>query len=131
MKAIVTGVAGFIGSHVAETLLGRGHDVVGIDCFLDYYPREMKERNIAGIRERRSFRLIEQPLQQLDLAPLVADVDTVYHLAAQAGVRASWGSEFSIYTENNVLATQRLLEASVGTKLDAFVCASSSSRIRC
>jgi UDP-glucose 4-epimerase len=127
MKSIVTGVAGFIGSNVAETLIEQGHDVIGIDCFLDYYPREMKERNIAELRQQKAFRLLEKPIGELDLDSLVAEVDTIFHLAAQAGVRASWGQEFSIYTENNIAATQRLLEASVGKKLKAFVYASSSS----
>jgi UDP-glucose 4-epimerase len=127
MKVLVTGVAGFIGSHLAESLVERGREVVGIDCFLDYYPREMKERNLEALRASDRFRLIESPIQELDLKTLVSDADAVFHLAAQAGVRASWGSEFSIYTENNVLATQRLLEASVGQDLQAFVCASSSS----
>jgi UDP-glucose 4-epimerase len=127
MKSLVTGVAGFIGSHLAEALIERGSEVVGIDCFLDYYPREMKEQNLETLRQTGHFRLIESPLNELDLKPLVSDVDVIFHLAAQAGVRASWGREFSIYTENNVLATQRLLEASVGQDLQAFVYASSSS----
>jgi nucleoside-diphosphate-sugar epimerase len=127
MKALVTGVAGFIGSHLAEALIDTGADVVGIDSFLDYYPREMKERNLEVVRKTNRFRLIESPLNELDLRPLVSATEVVFHLAAQAGVRASWGREFSIYTENNVLATQRLLEASVGQSLNAFVYASSSS----
>lgn len=127
MRTLVTGAAGFIGSHVAEALLERGQEVLGIDCFLDYYPRWAKEQNLARIREHDSFRLIDRPLQALDLPPLVREVDTIYHLAAQAGVRASWGAEFSVYTENNVLATQKLLEASVGCGISKFVYASSSS----
>jgi UDP-glucose 4-epimerase len=127
MKSLVTGVAGFIGSHLAEALIERGDDVVGIDCFLDYYPREMKERNIEKLRKTDRFQLIESPLNEVDLKPLVSDAKAVFHLAAQAGVRASWGREFSIYTENNVLATQRLLEAAIGGDLEAFVYASSSS----
>ena len=127
MKSLVTGVAGFIGSNVAEALIAQGHDVIGIDCFLDYYPREMKERNIAELRNQDAFQLLEKPIGEIDLGPLVAEVDAIFHLAAQAGVRASWGQEFSIYTENNISATQRLLEASVGQELQAFVYASSSS----
>ncbi len=127
MTALVTGVAGFIGSHLSETLLERGQDVIGIDCFLDYYPRPIKQRNLAPLLEKDGFRLIETPIQELDLEPLVAESSVVFHLAAQAGVRTSWGTEFSIYTENNILATQRLLEAAVGRDLEAFVFASSSS----
>ena len=111
MTALVTGVAGFIGSHLAEALIERGQDVIGIDCFLDYYPRSIKQRNLASLQEKNGFRLIECPIQELDLDPLMAETDVVFHLAAQAGVRASWGTEFSIYTENNILATQQLLEA--------------------
>ncbi len=127
MKALVTGVAGFIGSNLAESLTIDGWDVTGVDCFLDYYPRATKETNLIPLRESGRFQLVDAPLQTLDLGAILREVNVVYHLAAQAGVRASWGGEFSIYTENNVLATQRLLEASVGTKLKAFVYASSSS----
>jgi UDP-glucose 4-epimerase len=127
MKALVTGVAGFIGSNLAEALADDGWDVTGVDCFLDYYPRAAKEANLVPLQRSGRFQLVEASLQKIDLGSLVGEVDVVYHLAAQAGVRASWGGEFSIYTENNVLATQRLLEASVGTKLKAFVYASSSS----
>jgi len=127
MKVMVTGVAGFIGSNLADALIEQGHEVVGIDCFLDYYPREDKLRNLASLMQSERFRLIESTIQDLDLNQQVTEMDVVYHLAAQAGVRASWGSEFSIYTENNIQATQRLLEAAVGSKLSAFVYASSSS----
>jgi UDP-glucose 4-epimerase len=127
LTALVTGVAGFIGSTLAESLIALGDSVVGVDSFLDYYPREMKERNLEALARERRFELIEKPLQELDLGGLVKRCSRVFHLAAQAGVRASWGGEFAIYTDNNVLATQRILEASVGAGLDAFVFASSSS----
>jgi UDP-glucose 4-epimerase len=127
LTALVTGVAGFIGSTLAEALVGLGDSVVGVDSFLDYYPRATKEKNLETLARDRRFELIEKPLQELDLGRLVKRCSRVFHLAAQAGVRASWGSEFSIYTDNNVLATQRLLEASAGSGLDAFVFASSSS----
>lgn len=127
MSILVTGVAGFIGSHLAETLVKRGENVTGVDCFLDYYPRELKEANLASLAESPRFTLIEQPIQNMELEPLLAKVDVVYHLAAQAGVRASWGKDFSIYTDNNILATQRLLEAAVQEPPRAFVYASSSS----
>jgi UDP-glucose 4-epimerase len=127
MTSLVTGVAGFIGSTLAERLVATGDSVIGVDCFLDYYPRELKERNLEGLRREDGFELVEAPLTELDLGELVGRCDRVFHLAAQAGVRASWGSEFSIYTTNNILATQQLLEAAVPSGLRAFVFASSSS----
>jgi nucleoside-diphosphate-sugar epimerase len=127
MKVVVTGAAGFIGSHLTESLLADGHEVVGVDAFVDYYPRAQKERNLAGPRAQRGFSLVEGRLQDLDLVPLLAGVGQVYHLAAQAGVRASWGREFAGYTDHNVLATQRLLEAALQAGVPRVVYASSSS----
>ena len=127
MKAVVTGVAGFIGSHLGERLLADGFDVVGVDCFTDYYPRPYKEANLARLRDHSAFSLLEERLQDTDLAPVLDGADHVYHLAAQAGVRASWGREFSDYTEHNVLATQRLLEAAIAARTPRLVYASSSS----
>ena len=127
MKAVVTGAAGFIGSHLAERLLDEGHEVVGIDAFLDYYAREVKQTNIARAREHRSYRLVEGRLQDMDLAEALHGAAQVYHLAAQAGVRASWGRDFQIYTDNNVLGTQRLLESAVSAGVPRLVYASSSS----
>ncbi len=127
MKAVVTGAAGFIGSHLCESLLGKGHEVAGIDCFLDYYPRARKEANLAACRDHSRFRLHEAPLHALDLTPVLEGADQVFHLAAQAGVRASWGRDFAVYTEHNVLATQALLEAAVAARVPRLVYASSSS----
>ena len=127
MKVVVTGAAGFIGSHLAESLLDDGAEVAGIDCFTDFYPRAAKEANLAPLREHRSFRLHEGRLQDLDLAPVLDGASHVYHLAAQAGVRSSWGREFAHYTEHNVLATQRLLEAAAASGPPVVVYASSSS----
>jgi UDP-glucose 4-epimerase len=127
LTALVTGVGGFIGSTLAETLVERGERVVGIDSFLDYYPRPMKEKNLEALSASSKFELREGPLQELELPRLLDECDRVFHLAAQAGVRASWGHEFGIYTDNNILATQHLLEAAVGTKIRSFVFASSSS----
>ena len=107
MTAVVTGAAGFIGSHLTESLLADGVEVIGIDCFTDYYARSVKEENLAGPREHSGFRFVEGALQDLDLAPLLEGADHVYHLAAQAGVRASWGSEFSLYADHNVLAARK------------------------
>jgi len=127
VKALVTGVAGFIGSTLAGGLLEAGHEVVGIDCFLDYYPREAKETNLASMRDNPRFRFVEASLVDADLARLTDGVDWVFHQAAQAGVRSSWGEDFRIYSDNNVYATQRLLEACRGGSLSKFVYASSSS----
>ena len=102
MKALVTGAAGVIGSHLTTALLDRGAEVVGIDCFSDYYPRAIKEANLRDAVGRRGFRLVEARIQDADLPSLLAGVSHVFHLAAQAGVRKSWGSDFRVYTENNV-----------------------------
>lgn len=128
MKALITGVAGFIGSTLAERLLDQEVDVVGIDCFTDYYPRSMKERNLSGALARRGFRFVEARIQDANLASLVADRTHVFHLAAQAGVRKSWGRDFAVYTVNNIEATQVLLEALTNApRLERIVYASSSS----
>jgi len=127
MKALVTGVAGFIGSHLAASLLDRGATVVGVDCFTDYYPRPIKEANLAENALREGFRFVEVRIQEADLPALLDGVTHVFHLAAQAGVRKSWGTDFRTYTDNNIDATQMLLEACVGRSLTRFVHASSSS----
>ncbi len=127
MKSLVTGAAGFIGSHLVEKLLGAGHDVVGIDCFLDNYPRHFKEHNLANFERHPKFRFVNEDLTKTDLKALLLDVGYVFHLAGQPGVRSSWGSEFSRYTENNLSATQLLLEAAKDLKLEKFVYASTSS----
>jgi nucleoside-diphosphate-sugar epimerase len=127
VKALVTGAAGFIGSTLVERLLRDGADVVGIDCFTDYYPRAIKERNIAGAAGHPRFRFIDARIQDAEPRALLADRTHVFHLAAQAGVRKSWGKDFEIYTVNNIEATQVLLEAAVGLPLDRFVYSSSSS----
>ena len=127
MKAVVTGAAGFIGSHLAGSLLADGFEVVGVDAFLDYYPRKTKEKNLAPLRDHRAFRFVEGQVQSLDLRPILEGAAHVYHLAAQAGVRASWGRDFALYTDHNVLATQRLLEAALEAGRPRIVYASSSS----
>jgi len=127
-SCLVTGCAGFIGSHLCERLVRDGHDVVGIDCFTDYYPRPAKESNLGWLRTQPAFRLIEANLLEADLPALVSGKSWIFHQAAQAGVRASWGDDFRTYTDNNILATQQLLEAARSSQaLDMLVYASSSS----
>ncbi len=127
-KVIVTGVAGFIGSTLAETLLNQGQQVIGIDQFNDYYDPTLKRRNISSFENHPQFQLIEGDIQTLDWSSLLTDVEVVYHQAAQAGVRASWGDGFRAYTERNINATQIMLEAAKNvTTLKRFVYASTSS----
>ncbi len=127
MKALVTGAAGFIGSTLAERLLRDQVDVVGIDSFTDYYARAIKERNLKGSLASPRYRFVEARLQDVDLPKLLADRTHVFHLAAQAGVRKSWGTDFAVYTENNIAATQVLLEACAKAPIERLVYASSSS----
>ena len=124
MKTFVTGCAGFIGSHLVDKLLELGYEVIGIDCFTDYYPRELKEANISNALKSENFELIEEDILNIDKYP---KVDYVFHEAAQAGVRASWGKSFEIYTRNNIEATQKLLEFYKDSDITKFVYASSSS----
>jgi nucleoside-diphosphate-sugar epimerase len=127
MKALVTGGAGFIGSHLSERLLAQGAEVVAVDSFTDYYPRAIKERNLTGARDHPHYSFVEASLAHTDLARVLQGVTHVFHLAAQAGVRKSWGRDFQTYTTLNVDATQALLEACVGRSLERVVYASSSS----
>ncbi|RMF26029.1 MAG: NAD-dependent epimerase/dehydratase family protein [Cyanobacteria bacterium J083] len=125
---IVTGVAGFIGSNLAQTLLEQGEKVIGIDQFNDYYEPTLKRKNVSTLTKYPEFELIEGNIQDLDWEKLLQDVDIVYHQAAQAGVRASWGEGFRHYTERNINATQIILEAAKKVKsLKRFVYASTSS----
>jgi nucleoside-diphosphate-sugar epimerase len=127
MKALVTGAAGFIGSTLSTALVDSRVDVVGIDCFTDYYGRDIKEGNLAALRTRPAFRFVEGRLQDVDMNALLDGVTHVFHLAAQAGVRGSWGDQFRSYTSHNVDATQRLLEALKDRDIARVVYASSSS----
>jgi len=124
-KYIVTGCAGFIGSHLSERLVRDGHEVVGIDAFTDYYDPALKEANLAALGGRDAFSLVRGDLVTLDLEPLVAGTDGVFHLAAQPGVRASWMA-FDQYLSRNLHATQSLFEAAAGAGVRVAWASSSS-----
>jgi UDP-glucuronate 4-epimerase len=126
-RGLVTGAAGFIGSRLCKTLVDRGWQVVGIDRFTDYYARSTKEANIEELRGRQAFRFVEGDVANLTAEGDLANVDVVFHQAAQAGVRGSWGDGFASYVQHNIIATQRLLEESRRSGIERFVYASSSS----
>lgn len=127
-NCLVTGVAGFIGSSLARRLIELGAKVRGIDCFTDYYARNIKTRNLVELRDSAGFQFIEADLLNVNFTQLLDGIDVIFHQAAQAGVRASWGSSFEIYLNNNIFATQRLLEAAKDMpSLQKVVYASSSS----
>lgn len=131
--ALVTGAAGFIGSHLAERLLAENYHVVGLDSFTDYYPRSIKERNLVGLLGAPHFELVEADLCTADLGALLrrSGARVIFHNAGQAGVRPSWGSHFEDYVRRNITATQKLLEAccapDILPRIERFVFASSSS----
>ncbi len=127
MRCLVTGCAGFIGSHLTEKLLAQGHEVLGLDAFTTTYERTAKERNLERARTDRRFRMVEANLADAPLGDLLADVDVVFHLAGEPGVRQSWGERFATYVRNNVIATERLLNACVDRPIQRFVYAGSSS----
>ncbi len=127
MKALVTGAAGFIGSHLSAALVESGATVTGIDCFTDYYSRPLKEANLATLKDHPGFTFIEGALQDLDLAAVLAGTTHVFHLAGQAGVRKSWGGDFDVYIRDNIQATQRLLESMARMPIQKYVYSSSSS----
>jgi UDP-glucuronate 4-epimerase len=127
LRALVTGCAGFIASHLTESLLADGHSVVGIDCFNDNYGRKQKLHNLDLARNWEMFDFVPVDLTRGELHEFVAECDVVFHLAAEPGVRASWGGRFDLYIRNNMLATQHLLEAAKAWPEKRFVYASSSS----
>ncbi|MGD0455860.1 MAG: NAD-dependent epimerase/dehydratase family protein [Solirubrobacteraceae bacterium] len=126
-NVLVTGAGGFIGSHLAQGCLERGHRVLGIDSFTSYYDPELKRANLAQMELHPSWSFVEGDLADLDLVSVLDGIEVVFHLAAQPGVRASWGQTFAAYVDSNVTAMQRLLEASRSVALERFVFASSSS----
>jgi UDP-glucuronate 4-epimerase len=127
VRALVTGCAGFIGSHLTESLLVDGHEVLGVDCFNDNYSRSQKLANLRTALDFEAFRFARSDLAEADASRLLDGCETVFHLAAEPGVRSSWGARFDVYLRNNVAATQRLLEAAVRLGGLRFVYASSSS----
>jgi nucleoside-diphosphate-sugar epimerase len=124
---LVTGAAGFIGSHLSEELLARGHRVRGLDALTDFYDPVHKRRNVLPLLARPGFDFVQDDLLTADLVPVLQDVDAIVHLAGEPGVTPSWGTSFSRYVDRNVLATQRLLEAACAVPVRRFVYASSSS----
>ncbi len=128
MKCVVTGAAGFIGSALSKKLLSRGHRVVGIDNFSPYYAKALKKTNLDRLKGLKGFSFMEKDILRAGLPELLKGAEYVFHLAAQAGVRSSWGEEFKIYTDNNIMASQKLLEAAKNCRsLKKLVYASSSS----
>ena len=123
-SALVTGGAGFIGSHMVGKLLSLGYEVIGLDCFTDYYSRDIKEKNVESALTNKNYTFIEADILDMKTFP---EVDYVFHLAAQAGVRASWGKRFDMYTRNNIQVTQKLLEFYKDSSIKKLVYASSSS----
>ncbi len=127
MKCLVTGAAGFIGSHLAERLLLDGHTVIGVDRFSDYYDPALKRSNAQRLLEKSGFELAARDLSTDHISDLMDGVGVVFHLAAQAGVRESWGESFDRYVDDNIRATQRLLEAVKDRPIEKILYASTSS----
>jgi nucleoside-diphosphate-sugar epimerase len=126
-RVVVTGAAGFIGSHLCDRLLADGHEVVGIDSFTGYYARDLKEANLESARQHSNFKLVEADLVTAGLSQALSGASVVFHLGGQPGVRPSWGSTFDPYVQANIVATQRLLETLREIPIKRLVFASSSS----
>ena len=126
MRVVITGVAGFVGSHLAEALIARGHDVIGVDAFVDYYPRWMKESNLAALRHDPRFTFHELDLRSGDVRAVVDGSDAIVHLAAMPGLAQSW-VDVDLYTACNLTATHRVVEAALGARVPRLLHASTSS----
>lgn len=124
---LVTGCAGFIGSHLTERLLAKGCAVIGIDALKNYYDPAVKKQNMAGFIDNKNFEFHQKDINKIKLQGIIKKADYIFHEAAQAGVRASWGKEFNCYVDDNILATHKLLEALKDQKNKRMVFASSSS----
>ena len=127
MKVIVTGAAGFIGSTLSEKLIKQGFYVIGIDSLNSNYPIKLKKNNLTALLNNKNFEFINKNITSIEFGNKYSDIEAVFHQAATAGVRSSWGTNFKEYTENNILATQHLLESFKSSKLKKFIFASSSS----
>jgi nucleoside-diphosphate-sugar epimerase len=127
VKALVTGAAGFIGSTLVDRLLEAGHAVTGLDCMSPYYDAAQKRSNVLGALAHHDYRLVELDLMDTDVRPHLANVDVVFHLAGQPGVRRSWADGFQSYVDANIVVTQRLLEQALDVGVPRLVYASSSS----
>ena len=127
MKDLVTGAAGFIGSSLIDSLLGKGRNVVGVDDFSRNYDPKQKRENIKEALQNANFEMRSANLLETGSLEMLNEVDTVYHLAGQPGVQTSWGSGFETHLERNVLATQLLLERCLENNVRRVVIASSSS----
>ncbi len=125
-RCLVTGAAGFIGSHLCEALIAKGHDVVGVDAFIDYYPRPIKESNLTGLKQEKAFAFHEVDLRADEVGPLLEGCEVIFHLAAMAGLMRSW-SDLAIYSSCNILGTQKLLEAARAADTPHFIHVSTSS----
>jgi UDP-glucuronate 4-epimerase len=127
MNILVTGCAGFIGSALCRRLLKLGYSVTGIDCFVDNYEKAIKKKNLHALLTQKNFTMLEKNILDVDWTSLLTNIDYVFHQAAVPGVRTSWGSQFSMYVNNNIMATQLLLEAAKQSPVKKFIYASSSS----
>ncbi len=125
-RCVVTGAAGFVGSHLCEVLLDHRHEVIGVDGFIPYYPRSFKEQNLVDLRGRKRFQFAELDLREDELAPVFKGADAIFHLAAMAGLMRSW-SDFQWYSSCNAEGTQRVLDAARDADVGHLLYISTSS----